>query len=101
LLDATQATIVKLGAVTDPAALSELARARPTTLFVLPVTPDAEPTPHVAALTAAGLRAWTYCPARHAFVPWSAGAIDGHALVFCLDDTQRARLERAAPVRDA
>jgi protein O-GlcNAc transferase len=100
-LDATQATVVKLGDVTDPAALTDVARARPTTLFVLPITPDAEPTAHVAALAAAGLRAWTYCPARQAFVPWSAGAIDGHGLVFCLDETQRARLERAAPVLDA
>jgi hypothetical protein len=92
---------VKLALHTDPTQLAQAARTRTATLFAAPITPDAEPGALVTALGEAGYRAWTYCPAREGFVPWSAGAIDGHGLVFCVHPTQHARLERAAPVRDA
>ncbi len=100
-LTATGATLVKLALHTDPTQLAQAARTRTATLFAAPITPDAEPGALVTALGEAGYRAWTYCPAREGFVPWSAGAIDGHGLVFCVHPTQHARLERAAPVRDA
>jgi len=97
LVDATAASVVKVARNTDATALTALARTHTTTLFAVPLTPGEEPERLIAALREAEVRPWTYCPARHAFVPWSLGAIDGHGLVFCVHDAERARLAQAAP----
>jgi predicted O-linked N-acetylglucosamine transferase (SPINDLY family) len=97
LVAATAARVVKVARNTDAAALTALARTHTTTLFAVPLTPGEEPERLIAALREAEVRAWTYCPARHAFAPWSPGAIDGHGLIFCVRDAERARLAQAAP----
>ena len=86
------------GAETDVEALIAAARSLPATLFVAQVVPGSEPRAACDALARAGHTVCFYYPGRHAFAPWTPGAIDGHALLFAVRPEGLERLSRVAPV---